>query len=148
MGMTIRQLAAIALTSVIVPCTLLAAQGVPQTREIVVPQFARALPNVPGKTLTAVVVDYPPGGKSASHHHAPSAFIYAYVLAGSIRSQIDDEPWRVYRAGESFVETPGAHHKVSENASDSEPARLLAVFVADTGESPLTIPDAPTQRTP
>lgn len=104
--MTIRQLAAIALTSVTVPCALVAAQGATQTRESVVPQLAPALPNVPGKTLTAVVVDYPPGGKSVSHHHAP-AFISAYVLSGSIRSQVDERPARGYRAGEGFVETPG-----------------------------------------
>ena len=108
--------------------------------ETVTPQFTHALPNVPGKSLTAVVVDYAPGAKSHSHRHAPSAFIYAYVLEGHIRSQVDDQPAKVYAAGENFFEEPGAHHVISENASDSEPARLLAVFVANTGET-LTTPD-------
>jgi quercetin dioxygenase-like cupin family protein len=103
-------------------------------------QFDQAIPNLPGKHLTAVVVDYPPGAKSTPHRHAKSAFIYAYVLSGAIRSQVDDEPAKVYRAGENFFEAPGAHHKVSENASDSEPARLLAVFVVDANET-LTISD-------
>jgi quercetin dioxygenase-like cupin family protein len=93
--------------------------------------FSQKLPNVPGKTLTAVAVDYAPGGKSGPHHHA--GVVFAYVVSGEIRSQVDQGPARVYHAGESFFEGPGAHHVVSENASASKPARLLAVFVADDG---------------
>ena len=106
------------------------------------PVFEHTIPNIPGKSLVSVVVDYPPGGRSEAHHHAKSAFIYAYVLSGAIRSQVDDGPDKVYRAGESFFETPGAYHRISENASTTEPARLLAVFVLDAGENPLTIPHA------
>ncbi len=109
-------------------------------RETVTPQFRHDLPNAPGKALIAITVDYPPGGKSQPHTHAKSAFIYAYVVSGAIRSQVDNEPAKIYRAGESFFEMPGAHHRISENASDSEPARLLAVFVVDPAET-LTIPD-------
>jgi quercetin dioxygenase-like cupin family protein len=58
-----------------------------------------------------------------------------------VRSQVDDGPVRVYHAGEYFTEKPGAHHRVSENASKTEPARLLAIFVLDTGEAPLTTLD-------
>jgi quercetin dioxygenase-like cupin family protein len=105
------------------------------------PNFAQAIPNLPGKSLVAVEVSYPPGGASAPHHHARSAFIYAYVVAGEIQSQVDDGPVRTYRAGESFYEAPGAHHRVSGNASKTQPAKLLAVFVVDTGEHPLTTPD-------
>jgi quercetin dioxygenase-like cupin family protein len=103
--------------------------------------FERAIPNIEGKRMVAVVVSYPPGGKSAAHHHAPSAFIYAHVLSGAIRSQVDDEPATVYHAGEGFYEVPGAHHTISENASDKDPASLLAVFVVDSKDTPLTIPD-------
>ena len=110
-------------------------------RETVTPQSSEAIPNLPGKSLVTVVVSYPPGAKSAPHHHAGSAFIYAYVLEGEIRSQVDDAPPRVYRAGESWVEAPGAHHKVSENASKTKPAKLLAVFVVDSDEKTLTTPD-------
>jgi quercetin dioxygenase-like cupin family protein len=63
------------------------------------------------------------------------------VLSGAIRSQIDDETAKVYRVGESFYEVPGSHHKISENASEGEPASLLAVFIVDTNGIPLTIPD-------
>ena len=103
--------------------------------------FERAIPNVQGKRMVAVVVSYPPSGKSSAHHHAPSAFIYAHVLSGAIRSQVDDEPAKVYQVGEGFYEMPGAHHSVSENASDRDPASLLAVFVVDSKDTPLTIPD-------
>jgi quercetin dioxygenase-like cupin family protein len=109
--------------------------------EQVRPVFEHAIPNIQGKSLIALVVTYPPGGRSPSHHHAKSAFIYAHVLSGAIRSQVGDEPAKVYRVGEGFYEVPGSHHRVSENASDSEPASLLAVFVVDSQEKPVTIPD-------
>ena len=100
------------------------------------------IPNLPGKRLVSRVIDYPPGVRSVPHRHAESAFIYVYVLSGLIRSQVDDEPARVYRAGETWFESPGAHHRVSENASDTESARLLAVIVVDAAAVPLTIPYA------
>jgi quercetin dioxygenase-like cupin family protein len=109
--------------------------------EQVKPVFEHVIPNVEGKSMVAVVVTYPPGGKSLAHHHAQSAFIYAYVLSGAIRSQVDDEPAKVYQVGEGFYEMPGSHHRISDNASDSNPASLLAVFVVDSKDKPLTIPD-------
>jgi quercetin dioxygenase-like cupin family protein len=102
----------------------------------------KSIPHVPGKRLVSLVVDYGPGVSSVSHRHANSAFIYAYVLSGRVRSQVNDEPVRVYGPGEFWFESPGSHHRVSENASDTEPARLLAVFIVDTNEKTLTTPDA------
>jgi quercetin dioxygenase-like cupin family protein len=110
----------------------------PKFDEDVKPVFDHVIPNIPGKSLIALVVTYPPGGKSPAHLHAGSAFIYAHVLSGAIRSQVNDEPAKVYRAGEGFHEVPGSHHKVSENASTSEPASLLAVFIVDSNDNPLT----------
>jgi quercetin dioxygenase-like cupin family protein len=96
------------------------------------PVVAEKLPNVPGKSITAVLVSYAPGGKSGKHHHAGS--VLAYVLSGAIRSENSATgPAKVYKAGESFFEPPGSEHLVSENASTTEPASLLAVFVADDG---------------
>jgi quercetin dioxygenase-like cupin family protein len=106
--------------------------------ETVTPHFQQTIPNIPGKSLIALVVDYTPGGASPSHIHARSAFIFGYVLLGEIESQVNDGPRRVYRAGESFYETPGSRHPVSRNASKSKPAKLLAVFVIDTDEKELT----------
>ena len=96
------------------------------------PAFAHELPNVPGKKITGVVVTYQPGAKSPAHHHAGS--VVAYVLSGAIRSQVSAAgPAKTYKAGESFFEPPGSEHLVSENASATEPASLLAIFVADDG---------------
>jgi len=89
------------------------------------------LPNLPGQRLTTVLVEYGPGGKSHAHHHAGS--VTAYILLGSIRSQLKGGEPRVYHAGEVFFEPPGAEHLVSENASETEPAKLLAIFVAPEG---------------
>ncbi len=108
--------------------------------ETVTPQFERAIPTIPGKSLVALVVDYAPGGASPSHTHAKSAFIFAYVLAGEIESKVNDGPARVYRAGESWYEDPGAIHSVSRNASKTEPAKLLAVFVVDRDDRALVTP--------
>jgi quercetin dioxygenase-like cupin family protein len=116
------------------------ATAMPAAAETVTPQFEQAISNIPGKSLVAVVVDYAPGGASQPHVHAKSAFIFAYVLSGEIESRVDDGPKRVYRAGESFYEAPGSRHPVSRNASNTSPARLLAVFVVDTDHKELTIP--------
>lgn len=109
--------------------------------ERVVPNFSKDLPNVPGKSLIALEVDYAPGGKSLPHHHAPLAFIYGYVVSGSIRSQVAGGPVRIFKAGESFFEDPGSHHLLGENASATEPVKLLAVFIVDSDHKALTIPD-------
>src|SRR5262245_64884445 len=114
--------AAIAITT----ATPAAAHG---TGETVTPHFSQTIPNIPGKSLVALVVDYAPGGASPSHIHAKSAFIFGYVLSGEIESQVNDEPSRVYRAGESFYETPGSSQPVSRNASKAGSAKLLADFV-------------------
>ena len=115
--------------------------GTTELQETVTPVLERQLPNVPGKSLIAVEVHYPPGAASPSHAHPKSAFIYAYVLSGEIISAVDDEKPRVYRAGESWHELPGAHHRVSRNASRTKPAKLLAIFVMDPGDRKLVIPD-------
>lgn len=100
--------------------------------------FDHKLPNVPGKSMRGVLVEYGPSGSSPGHTHPKSAFIYATVLEGEIRSQVNDAPAKVYRAGESFAENPGDRHGVSANASKTKPARLLAVFVVDTKDTVLT----------
>jgi quercetin dioxygenase-like cupin family protein len=104
--------------------------------------YEHELPNVPGKSIKGVLVEYGPGGSSAGHTHAKSAFIYATVLEGAIRSQVNNGPVTTYKAGQSFSELPGDRHDVSANASETEPAKLLAVFVVDSNESELTTPFA------
>lgn len=108
--------------------------------ETVTKNFEAAIPNIPGKSLIAVEVEYAPGAASVPHTHAKSAFIYAYVISGAIESKVNDGETRIYRAGESWSEQPNATHSISRNASKTEPAKLLAVFVLDTNDKALTTP--------
>jgi quercetin dioxygenase-like cupin family protein len=102
--------------------------------------YQHELPNVPGKSIKGVLVEYGPGGYSPGHTHAKSAFIYATVLEGGIRSKVNDGPVTTYKAGQSWSELPGDRHAVSANASKTQPAKLLAGLVVDTNETELTIP--------
>src|SRR5215469_919820 len=126
--------ASVNIRSIVIAACLAVASGVslPATShgigETVTPNFEHAIPGIPGKSLVALIVDYAPGGASAPHTHAKSAFIYAYVVSGAIESQVDNGPTRIYHASETFFEAPGSVHRVSRNASMTEPAKLLAVF--------------------
>ncbi len=104
------------------------------------PVFTHDLPNVTmdGWEVTVSYVDYPPGRVGATHHHA--GFVLAYVLEGSVVAKISaqgDE--KTYATGQMFYEQPGATHEVSRNASQTEPAKLLAMIFAKNG-STLTMP--------
>jgi quercetin dioxygenase-like cupin family protein len=101
--------------------------------EALKPLLQQALPNAEGKTFTSVIVDLPPNALAKPHTHG-QAFVYAYVLEGAVRSQLGGQPAVTYRQGENWVEQPGAHHVLTENASATEPARLLVVFVSHTGD--------------
>jgi quercetin dioxygenase-like cupin family protein len=104
------------------------------------PVFTHELPNVSldGWEVTVSHVEYPPGRVGAEHHHA--GFVLAYVLQGSIITKISDQgPERTYNVGQMFYEQPGATHQVSKNASQTQPARLLAMIFAKKG-STLTTP--------
>ncbi len=108
------------------------ADGIGKHAETVMPRLQLPLANLPGTSFTSAIVSFPPGAKAAPHRHG-QAFVYAYVLSGTVRSQLDDEPAKVYRAGEDWYEPPSAHHKVTENVSKIQPARLLVVFISPTG---------------
>src|SRR4030088_2274079 len=99
--------------------------------DTVEPRTSHALANVPGKRVTIVRVFYGPGGFTRAHRHAGS--VTAYVTKGEIRSQLAGGPVETFKVGQSFFEPPGAVHLVSANASNPEPAELIAVFVADEG---------------
>ena len=108
--------------------------------ETVTPKFDQAIPNIPGKSLIILEVDYAPGAASVPHTHAKSAFIYAYVISGEIESKVNNGETRIYKAGESWSEPPNAYHPISRNASKTKPAKLLAVIVVDSDDKPLTTP--------
>ena len=101
------------------------------TLDVVEPIGSYALPNVPGKRVTIVRVFYGPGGFTRAHRHAGS--VTATITKGEIRSQLAGGPVETFKVGQSFFEPPGAVHLVSANASNTEPAELIAVFVADEG---------------
>jgi quercetin dioxygenase-like cupin family protein len=93
----------------------------------------QALPNAEGKTFTSQIVDFPPGAGAPPHRHG-QAFVYAYVLQGAVRSQVDDQPATTYHQGENWFEEPGAHHVVAANPSSTERAELLVVYVSTAGD--------------
>jgi quercetin dioxygenase-like cupin family protein len=107
--------------------------------DTVEPIASYALPNVPGKRVTIVRVFYGPGGFTRAHRHAGS--VTAYVTKGEIRSQLGGGPVETFQVGQSFFEPPGTTHLVSANASNTEPAELIAVFVADEGAQLTTFID-------
>jgi quercetin dioxygenase-like cupin family protein len=109
--------------------------AMPSTRptETLKPLLQQALPNVKSKTFTSVIVDFPPNARAMPHRHG-QAFVYAYVLDGTVRSQLERKPVTTYHQGENWVEQPGAHHVLTENTSRTKPAKLLVVFVSNTGD--------------
>jgi len=104
------------------------------------PVFKQDLPNVSldGWEVTVSHVDYPPGRVGAVHHHA--GFVLAYVLEGTVITKISGQgEEKTYTVGQMFYEQPGATHEVSKNASQTVPAKLLAMIFAKKG-STLTTP--------
>ena len=118
-----------AVSGALAPLCASAAEGSPLDK--VEPIGSYALPNVPGKRVTIVRVTYGPGGFSRPHRHAGS--VTATITKGEIRSQLGGGPVETFGVGQSFFEPPGSTHLVSANASMTEPAELIAVFVADEG---------------
>ncbi len=100
--------------------------------------FKHDLPNLTldDWEVTVSNVDYAPGRVGRVHHHA--GFVLAYVLEGNIVTKISGQEERTYRPGEMVYEPPGSTHEVSRNASDTQPAKLLALIFAKKGV-PLTV---------
>ncbi len=89
------------------------------------------LAHVPGKRVTVAIVDFPPRSISPPHRHGGS--VTAYVLSGTIRSQLEQGPIDTFKPGGTFFEPLGIIHTLSENPSDTEPAQLMAIFIHDEG---------------
>lgn len=99
--------------------------------------LTQPLAGVPGKEVSMVSVAYAPGGASPAHRHHADVFVY--VLEGAVVMQVDGAEPVTLKAGQTFHESPDDVHRVSRNASDTEPAKLLAVLVKDAG-APATVP--------
>jgi quercetin dioxygenase-like cupin family protein len=125
------------ISSVLAPLCIASASAAGSPLNKVEVITSHALPNVAGKRLTIVRVSYGPGGFTPAHRHAGS--VTAYVTKGEIRSQLGGGPVETFSVGQTFFEPPGSTHVVSANASNTEPAELIAVFVADEGAQLTTL---------
>jgi quercetin dioxygenase-like cupin family protein len=95
------------------------------------------LPHVPGRSITTTLVEFPPGVIVPSHRHAGS--VTAYVLKGTLQSQLNSDPVGTFGPGGSWFEPPGTLHTYVANPSPTEPAEIMAIFVADSDCGKLTI---------
>ena len=115
----------------------MAQQAAPVTT--VTPLLKHALADVPGREVMVITLDIPPGGGSAPHRH-PGHHVFGYVLEGSYKLKLDQGEEKILNKGQTFYEAPGQLHAVSANASATEPAKVLAVIVAESGK-PVTVPE-------
>ncbi len=112
-------------------------QPMPATK--VTALMKQAIPEYPGHEVTMLTLDIPPGGGSAPHRH-PGHHIFGYVLEGAYKIKLDDGAEKTLTAGETFYEAPGRLHAVSRNASETAPAKVLVVILAESGK-PVTAPE-------
>ena len=117
--------------------TAMAQQAAPATT--VTPLLKQVLADVPGREVMVITLDIPPGGGSAPHRH-PGHHVFGYVLEGSYKLKLDQGEEKILTKGQTFYEAPGQLHAVSANASATEPAKVLAVIVAESGK-PVTVPE-------
>ena len=118
--------------------SVLAAQEAGERPAAVANQLlTQALPNIPGKEVGMLTVEYPPGGTSAPHRHNANTFVY--MLEGSVIMRVEGGPEVTLHPGDTFYESPTDVHTVSRNASETKPAKFLVIFVKDQGV-PATTP--------
>jgi quercetin dioxygenase-like cupin family protein len=131
-------IATLALTATLSATAPAAAQtAAPATT--VTPLLKQVLADVPGREVMVITLDIPPGGGSAPHRH-PGHHVFGYVLEGSYKIKLDQGEEKILTKGQTFYEAPGQLHAVSANASATEPAKVLAVIVAESGK-PVTVPE-------
>lgn len=112
---------------------LVMAQATVSAEDKVAVLMKQSLADMAGKVATVLTVDYAPGAVSDAHVHPGSVF--AYVLEGSVVSQVGDEKPMTYAKGQSWYEHPKNPHLVSKNASQTESAKLLVFLLSQEGES-------------
>ncbi len=137
--MRIPALAAAFLCSSLLTAGLHVAVAAPVGPDVKVLQ-SHPLPGIPGKSMTSVLVTFPPGFRDMPHHHVGSVFVY--VLSGSMRTAFGSSPPMLLHAGQSFFEPAGIHHRIAQNASSTQPLRLLVTTVAPPDASPATYDSA------
>ncbi len=105
--------------------------------ETVAPVAHANLPAVASSDATALRVEFAPGATSKPHRHPGPVFVV--VVSGAVESSLDGGPLHTYKAGDAWYEAPGQEHRVTRNASQSEPAVLVAWLLSD-GKTPLVKP--------
>ncbi|GAB2177321.1 cupin domain-containing protein [Dongia sp. agr-C8] len=103
------------------------------------PIACEKLPNVPGKSITTLLVEFTPNAFTPRHRHPGS--VTAYVTKGTLRSQLNDGPVGSFGIGGTWFEPPGTIHSMVENPSPTDTAEIMAIFVADSDCGALTIFD-------
>jgi quercetin dioxygenase-like cupin family protein len=116
---------------------VVAQQQTPATK--VTPLMKQVIADFPGHEMTMITLDIPPGGGSLPHRH-PGHHTFGYVLEGTYKIKLDNGPETSLTKGQTFYEAPGQLHAVSRNASDTEPAKVLVVMLAESGK-PVTVPE-------
>lgn len=94
-------------------------------------EYNYKISNCPGKTVICVRIAYPPNGAAAPHRHG-TASVAGYVVSGTVNNKMNNDPVKVYTAGGTWYEAPGCYHRISDNASKTEPAVILATVIVDT----------------
>ena len=112
-------------------------QPAPATKVTTV--MKQPLADLPGREVIVITLDIPPGAASPPHRH-PGHHVFGYVLEGSYKIKLDQGQETVLTKGQTFYEAPGQLHDVSANASQTEPAKVLAFMVAESGK-PITVPE-------
>ena len=141
MRTTARTLSYVALLMAMLSATAavpaLSQQPTPATR--VSTLLKQAIAEFPGREIMVITLDIPPGAGSPPHRH-PGHHVFGYVLEGTYKIKLDQGPETVLAKGQTFYEAPGQLHAVSANASQTEPAKVLAFIVLESGK-PVTVPE-------
>ena len=127
----------IAMLSATAALPALSQQPTPATR--VSTLLKQAIAEFPGREIMVITLDIPPGAGSPPHRH-PGHHVFGYVLEGTYKIKLDQGPETVVAKGQTFYEAPGQLHAVSANASQTEPAKVLAFIVLESGK-PVTVPE-------
>jgi len=107
-----------------------------QQPEVVV-LMSKDLTDIPGKEVSMLTVEYPPGGSDPVHRHYANAFVY--VLEGSVVMQVKGGKEVTLTPGQTFYEGRDDVHVVGRNASTTKPAKMLVLLVKDKG-APILVP--------
>jgi quercetin dioxygenase-like cupin family protein len=118
--------------ALLVSSTLFASEEV-----AVKPLFSKDLPDFPGKELSMISVEYPPGGADPIHRHNAHGLVY--VLEGSIVMQVKGSKPVTLTPGQTFYEGPDDVHVVGRNASNTKPAKFVVFLVKDKGAPILVV---------